>query len=48
MKITVNNVNSFNSLRILLHRKFRHNNRIALKKCLDIEIEPKTRGWITF
>ena len=49
-------------IRSLLHRRFRHNNRVAInnskklinnskmlsKKCLDIQIEPKTRGWITF
>ena len=75
-------------IRSLLHRRFRHNNRVAInnskklinnskmavvktcssaapiagasrlagqtpsamlsKKCLDIQTEPKTRGWITF
>lgn len=41
-------------VRIELHRKYRHGNRIIVKKCMtikkyiDIEIEPKTRGWITY
>lgn len=35
-------------IRSFLHRRYRHNNRVAIRKCLDIQIEPKTRGWITF
>lgn len=35
-------------IRTLLHRRFRYNNRIAIKKWKDIEIEPRTRGWITY
>lgn len=57
-------------IRSLLHRRFRHNNRVAVnngkkavdasrlaeptksaklsRMCIDIQIEPKTRGWITF
>lgn len=35
-------------IRSLLHRRFRHNNKIAIRKSLDIQIEHKTRGWITF
>ena len=35
-------------IRSLLHRRYRHNNRVAIRKSLDIQIEPKTRGWITF
>ena len=41
-------------IRRVLHRKYRHHNKIIMRKyipmsgCMDIEIEPKTRGWITF
>lgn len=35
-------------IRKMLHRKFRHNNRIAIRKYKDVEIEPRTRGWITY
>ncbi len=35
-------------VRMELHRRYRHINRICSKKCIDIEIEPKTRGWITY
>ena len=35
-------------IRTLLHRRFRHNNRIAIRKYMDIEIEPRTRGRITY
>lgn len=35
-------------IRTVLHRRFRHSNRIAIRKWLDIQIEPKTRGWVTY
>ena len=35
-------------IRTLLHRRFRHNNRIAIRKYIDIEIEPRTRGRLTY
>lgn len=35
-------------IRAMLHRRFRHNNRIAIRKLLDIQIEPNTRGWVTY
>ena len=33
--------------RIEEHRKYRHRNRIRIKKGMDILYEPKTRGWLT-
>lgn len=36
------------SIRTTLHRKFRHFNRIAIQKGIDVEKEPKTNGWITY
>ncbi len=35
-------------IRTKLHRKFRHINKVNIKKGSDIEIEPKTRGWETY
>ncbi len=35
-------------IRIELHRKFRHRNKVAVKKGLDVESEPKTTGWETY
>jgi hypothetical protein len=35
-------------IRAMLHRRFRHSNRISIRKLLDIQIEPKTRGWVTY
>ena len=36
------------NIRTKLHRKFRHKNKVNIKKGLDIELEPKTRGWETY
>lgn len=35
------------TIRVKLHRKSRHANRIRLKKGLDIEPELRTNGWET-
>ena len=35
-------------IRKMLHRRYRYNNRIALRKYIDVEFEPKTRGWLTY
>ena len=35
-------------IRMALHRRYRHVNRIAIRRYLDIEIEPKTRGWASW
>jgi len=46
-------------IRRVIHRRYRHNNRIAMRKLnafnqinlistIDIEIEPRTRGWLTY
>ena len=35
-------------IRIKLHQRFRHKNKVTIKKGLDIELEPKTRGWETY
>lgn len=35
-------------IRTKLHRRFRHKNKMYIKKGLDIEHEPKTIGWETY
>jgi len=35
-------------VRIKLHRRYRHRNRITLRKGVDIESEPRTTGWETY
>ncbi len=35
-------------IRKMLHRRYRHYNRIVIKKFIDIEIEPVTKGWMTY
>ncbi len=35
-------------IRKMLHRRYRHSNRISIRKLIDIEIEPRTRGRITY
>lgn len=34
-------------IRVKIHRQFRRNNKIRLQKGWDIEMEPKTNGWVT-
>lgn len=36
------------SIRIKLHRKFRHKNKLNIKRGLDTEVESKTNGWKTY
>jgi len=35
-------------IRIKLHRRFRHKNKVNIKKGLEIESEPRTTGWETY
>jgi len=34
--------------RIEQHRVYRHRNRIRIQKGMEILIEPKTNGWLTY
>lgn len=35
-------------VRIALHRRYRHRNKIAIKNGIDIELERRTTGWVTY
>jgi len=35
-------------IRVKEHRKYRHVNKIRIKRNMDILIEPKTNGWLTY
>lgn len=35
-------------IRIKIHRQMRRNNKIRLQKGLDIELERKTNGWVSY
>ncbi len=35
-------------IRVKQHRKYRHLNNINIQRGMDILIEPKTNGWLTY